>query len=91
MKRKIQKLSHPAILSSIIFGAVAGFHVFPANASGGEWTCPIASVTVGTCTCTSTGCHRYGGDGYWVCSYTPSSPTNCNCPPLDACDEPILD
>lgn len=89
MKRKIQKITHPALLASIILGALCGLAMVPARASGG-WTCPIDSVQVGTCTCTSAGCERYGGDGYWVCKFNGSGP-NCSCPPLNACEETLID
>jgi hypothetical protein len=32
MKRKIQKLTHPAVFASIIFGALCGLAIVPANA-----------------------------------------------------------
>jgi hypothetical protein len=94
MKRRLNGLLHPAVLASLIFGALAGGYSFPVSAS---WKCEAPTVTFDDgCTCIKNGCKpaKEGvEDPFYVCNYTKSSqcPTDFQCPPLDACYKAMMD
>ena len=83
-KKIVNRMIHPAILLSILLGIAAGISIRPARAAG--WSCPVPSVSVGSCGCSASGCKKASSAGDWVCDYAVSGGSSCSCPPLEMCD-----